>query len=68
MWLFDTAGGGGGLASSLCCKLLAWKFSACGFACGLLGACHGDVLSRVERARKWKQVDAVRNLEDLWRE
>jgi hypothetical protein len=34
----------------------------------LLGACHGDVLSRVERARKWKQVDAVRNLEDLWRE
>ena len=23
----------------------------------LLGACHGDVLSRVERARKWKQVD-----------
>jgi hypothetical protein len=27
------------------------------FACGLLGACHGDVLSRVERAWKWKQAD-----------
>ena len=41
MGLLDTAGGGGGLAGSLCCKLLAWSFSSCGFACGLLGSCHG---------------------------
>jgi hypothetical protein len=41
MRLLDTTGGGGGLAGGLCCKLLAWSLSSCGFACGLLGACHG---------------------------
>ena len=41
MGLLDTAGGWGGLAGSLCCKLLAWSFSSCGSACGLLGSCHG---------------------------
>ena len=44
MGLLDTAGGGGGLAGSLCCKRLAWSFSSCGFACGLLGSCHGYVM------------------------
>ena len=44
MGLLDTAGGGGGLAGSLCCKLLAWSFSSCGSACGLLGSCHGYVM------------------------
>ena len=44
MGLLDTAGGGGGLAGSLCCKVLAWSFSSCGFACGLLGSCHGYVM------------------------
>ena len=44
MGLLDTADGGGGLAGSLCCKRLAWSFSSCGFACGLLGSCHGYVM------------------------
>ena len=42
--LFHTSCGGGGLTSSLGCELLAGSFSSGGFACGLLGTSHFELL------------------------
>ena len=42
--LLDAAGGGGGLASTLCGEMLAGQFSSCGLTGGLLGSCHGFVV------------------------
>ena len=39
--LLDASGGGGGLASGLGGKLLAWGLASGGLAGGLLGAGHG---------------------------
>ena len=40
VWLLDSTGGRGGLASGLGRQLLARSFSSGGLACGLLRSCH----------------------------